>query len=93
MAFKLISFQPGVCIVDSKFDLKQNGRKYYIHRSDGQTLHKNEKHLELMAEKGEEDYWTEAFNEIGIYQDMSSSAMSFMSDKVHNYYQQSFCFC
>ena len=45
-------------------------------------LHKLERHLELFANFGMEDLWTEAFKEIGIYQDMSSSKATINSDNV-----------
>ena len=84
------------CVVESVVDLKQKGRKYFIYRSDGKMLHRLERHLELFANFGMEDLWTEAFKEIGIFQDMSSSNQSINSDKVkpcvQNYCQQSFRF-
>ena len=75
------------CVVESVVDLKQKGRKYFIYRSDGKMLHKLERHLELFSNFGMEDLWTEAFKEIGIYQDMSSSNHSLNSDKVKPHIQ------
>lgn len=42
-------------------------------------LYKNEKKLELMVAKDKSDDWTDAFKEIGVFQDFRSSTVSLNS--------------
>jgi hypothetical protein len=72
--------------------INPNKKYYYLFRTNSpsifRSLYKNEKKLELLVQKEKADDWTDAFKEIGVYQDVRGSTLSLVSrnDEVGKFY-------
>jgi hypothetical protein len=53
--------------------------KIVCHKTSPRPLYKSEKKLELLVAKDKSDEWTDAFKEIGVYQDVKGSTLSLNS--------------